>query len=174
MAVVEAEPQTFEDIEHLYCGSVYPNASRLKREGCETALCLFSAEWLGRQDVYWLAKAGIDVTCIDLNGEKLERMEQMYPEGFKYIQGDAYDFAEMALEQRQEWDVVTLDPWTGQFDQCAKLIDTWTKLARKVVILGHGNYRLSAPEAPEGWKHTLTIKRSDFKGGINWLVYERA
>ena len=42
-----------------------------------------------------------------------------------------------------------------------------------LIILGHGNYRLEPPEAPEGWTHAETIRRSDFKGGVNWLVFTR-
>ena len=166
-----AEPRVLEDIENLYCGSVYPGPQFF--EGCETALCLFSAEWLGKQDVYWLAKAGLQGTCIDLNGDKLRQMEEIYPRGWKFVEADAYEFAQESLERGLRWDVLNLDPWTGQFDQCAKLIDTWTTLARKVVVLGHGNYRLTPPEAPEGWTLAQTIKRSDFKGHVDWLVFTR-
>lgn len=166
-----AEPQVFEDIEDLYSGSVYPGKQFF--EGCETALCLFSAEWLGRQDVYWLAKHGLTGTCVDLQGDKLARMEEMYPSGWAFIESDAYLFAQEALENGLRWDVVNLDPWTGQFDQCAELLPTWTTLARKVVVLGHGNYRAQRPEVPEGWRLALDIRRGDFRGGVWWLVYAR-
>lgn len=169
MAVVA--DQNFEDIEDLYCGSVYPNPRTF--DGCESALCLFSAEWLGKQDVYWLAKAGLTGTCVDLQGDKLAQMRELYPEGWKFHEDDVYGFSELAVERGWQWDVVNLDPWTGQFQQCADLIDRWTTLARKVVVIGHGNYRLTPPEAPEGWTLVQTIKRSDFKGHVDWLVFKR-
>jgi hypothetical protein len=167
-----AATRTFADIENLYCGSVYPNIKHFAPEA-ETALCLFCAEWLGMQDAYWVAKAGLRGTCVDLQADKLEQMHELYPEGWEFVPADVYDFARSAKRYERQWDVVTLDPWTGQFDRCAKLIDTWTTLARKLVILGHGHYRLEPPPAPEGWTHAETIKRSDYKGGVNWLVFTR-
>ena len=161
---------TFEDIENLYCGSVYPN---LEEYAGGTALCLFCAEWLGMQDAYWVAKAGLKGTCVDLQDGKLLSMALRYPDGWEFTYDDVYDFAPRAVSEGRQWDVVTLDPWTGQFQQCADLMGTWTALARKVVILGHGNYRLTPPEAPEGWTLSQTIKRSDYKGGIYWLVFTR-
>jgi hypothetical protein len=165
-------PLRFEDIESLYCGSVYPSPD-VYMQGCSTALAIFCAQWYGTQDAYWLARAGLDVTFVDEQAEKLAVMRELYPGKTSSVVGDAYEYAKRALDEGLQWDVVNLDPWTSQFDQCAKLIDTWTTLARKVVVLGHGNYRLTAPEAPEGWQHALTIRRSDFKGGVNWLVFTR-
>ena len=171
MAAVAVEPEKFSDIEDLYCGSVYPGPQFF--QGCSTALCLFSAEWLGKQDVYWLAKMGLTGTCVDLNGDNLARMKEIYPEGWEFIEADAYDYAEAALGEEVQWDVVNLDPWTSQFGQCRALLTYWTTLARKTVVMGHGNYRVEYPEAPEGWKLTHDVRRSDFRGGVWWLVYQR-
>jgi hypothetical protein len=143
MAAVTA-PQALTDIESLYCGSVFPNPQVF--QGCETALCLFSAEWLGQQ------------------------MEAIYPDGWRFHTADAYEFARHAANQGRAWDVLTMDPWTGQFDKCAQLIDLWTAITRRVIVLGHGNYRLPAPAAPAGWRTLDVIKRSDFKGGVYWYV----
>lgn len=171
MGTAVADPQTFDEIENLYCGSVYPGAPVFK--GCETALCLFSAEWLGMQDVYWLVKHGLTGTCVDLNGDNLSRMKELYPEGWEFVEADAYEYAAVAVAEGLTWDVVNLDPWTGQFGQCAELLPMWTTLAHKVVVLGHGNYRAVPPEA-EGWTRTHDIMRSDFRGGVWWRVYQRA
>jgi hypothetical protein len=173
-----ADPREFSDIENLYCGSVYPNLELFAPEA-ETALCIFCAEWLGMQDAYWVAKAGLVGTCVDLQGAKLEQMRELYPEGWEFVEADAYVYAEAAVEADLWWDVVSLDPWTNQFERCADLIGTWTALARKLVVLGHGNYRLTLPyrltppEAPQGWTLVETIKRSDFRGGVYWLVFAR-
>jgi hypothetical protein len=161
---------TFADIENLYCGTVYPN---LEQYAGDTALCLFCAEWLGMQDAYWVAKAGLVGTCVDVQGEKLEQMREVYPDEWRFLTEDVYDFTELAEECGWKWDVLTLDPWTGQFEQCAELLPRWCALASKVVILGHGNYRLTPPEAPKGWTLSETIKRSDYKGGIYWLVFTK-
>jgi hypothetical protein len=168
VATLTAPPEQFSDIEDLYCGSVYPRVER--GQGYETALCLFSAMWYGMQDVYWIAKAGLVGMCVDLDGEKLNAMREVYPEGWEFVEGDVFEFAE---DTDRTWDVVTLDPWTGQFERCADLLPLWCSLAESRVVLGHGNYRLPDPVAPEGWQLVLKLKRSDYKGGIYWMVYER-
>lgn len=161
----------FRDIEVPYCGLVYPIPAL---EGCEDALCLFSAEWHGRQDVYWLAKHGIATHCVDLNGTKLQQMADVYPNEFSFSVCDVFEFADMAVDEGWSWDVVTLDPWTGLFERCASMLPVWATLARRVVVLGHGNYRLTRPSAPDGWEMVDAIRRSDFKGGVDWLVFARA
>ena len=168
MTTVET-PQAFKDIEVPYCGAVYPGPKL--REGCSTALCLFSAMWLGRQDVYWLAKAGLTGTCVDLDGERLAQMEAVYPDGWEFVTADVFDYVR---DQTRTWDLVTLDPWSGQFERCAEMLPVWTSLANRVVVLGHGNYRLREPEPPDGWSLAHRFKRSDFKGGVYWLVFTKA
>jgi len=163
----------FLEIEELYCGSVFPNKRRFFSQ-CQTALCIFCAEWLGMQDAYWVARAGLVGECVDTNGEKLAEMKLRYPDDWQFHTADAYEFAQEAVEDGRQWDMLTLDPWSGQFEKCADLMDTWTTLARKVVVLGHGNYRLEVPQAPSGWKLATSIKRTDFKGGVFWLVFARA
>jgi hypothetical protein len=152
MAAVAVAPASFQEIENLYCGSVYPGPQHFK--GCKTALCLFSAMWHGQQDVYWPGK--------------LAEMQAVYPAGWEFVNADVFDYVD---GQSRRWDVVTLDPWTGQFERCASMLPVWTTLARKVVVLGHGNYRLREPEAPDGWHLADRFKRSDFKGGVWWLVF---
>jgi hypothetical protein len=167
--IVVTPPQEFKDIEHVYCGSVYPGPQYL--EGCKTALCLFSAMWHGRQDVYWLAKAGLTGTCVDLNGDRLAQMEAVYPDGWEFVTADVFDYVQ---DQERTWDVVTLDPWSTQFERCADMLPVWTELANRVVVLGHGNYRLDWPKPPAGWVLADSFKRSDFKGGVYWLVFAHA
>lgn len=162
--VLDPVPASFDDIEDLHSGSVYP-----RLEGFQTALCLFCAEWHGRQDAYWIAKQGMTGTCVDLNAKHLREMQEVYPSGWEFIKADVYEW-----ETDRTWDVVTLDPWTGQFERCADLLPRWCSLANHVVVLGHGNYRLTEPQAPDGWRQDVKIKRSDYKGGINWLVFRRA
>lgn len=167
--MVPVAHHTFDDQHALYSGSVFPSFAL---EGCETALCLFSAAWLGKQDAYWVAKAGLVGTCVDLDGGRLAEMDDIYPDDWLFVHADVFEFA-ANWDGFHHWDVVTLDPFTNLFERCADMLPTWCGLARKTVILGHGNYRLTEPTAPEGWALTRRIKRSDFKGGVYWLVYQR-
>ena len=166
---MSAAPTVLRDIEHLYCGSVFPGPQFF--EGCETALCLFSAAWHGRQDAYWIAKYGMQGVCVDLDGGRLEEMRAVYPEDWQFIQADVFNFT--SIPTRPRYDVITLDPFTNLFEKCADLLPRWCDNANRVVVLGHGNYRLKEPPAPEGWTKGPRFKRSDFKGGIYWLVYTR-
>jgi len=169
VAAVSAAPTVLRDIEHLYCGSVFPGPQYF--EGCETALCLFSAAWHGRQDAYWIAKYGMRGWCVDLDRGRLDEMKAVYPEGWGFFPGDAFEYVKAV--QPGFFDVITLDPFTNLFEKCADMLPTWCELANRVVVLGHGNYRLTEPPAPEGWSQVAKVKRSDFKGGIYWLAYAR-
>jgi hypothetical protein len=147
-------------------GKLYP---RHVLEGAETALCVFAAAFLGRQDAHWLNEAGLQVDCIDIDLPRLERMKALYPESWRYLCVDAFDFAKNTGGM---WDVVSVDCPTGAFQRCADMIGTWCDLARQAVILGTGHDTALTP--PPGWKLTDFRRRSDFKGGVYWAVLERA
>ena len=87
--------------------------------GANTGLCVFAAEWHGKQDAQWLAKAGMTATCVDLNRTRLDEMERIYPQGWKFEEQDAFGFVDMSLRNWLKWDVVTADPFTGgTMDRC--------------------------------------------------------
>ncbi len=132
------------------------------------ALVLFAAGFHGRQDAYWIKQAGIPATCVDNDPELLAAMAPLYPEDWDFVLADAYAFAKVAVRQ---WDVVTLDPWTNQFQQCADNIEAWTGLAKHTVVIGHG-WNTAIP-VPDGWVGTDLRKRSDYDGGVYWTVMEK-
>ena len=165
MATVTA-PRTLDDVCDLHAGVSYPGHLL---EGCATALLLFCAHWHGRQDAYWIADAGMRGTCIDANPDKLVEMMAVYPVDWTFKNADVYEYAEHA---RQQWDVVSLDPWTNQFQECADRIDLWCSLARRLVILGTGHDTKVNP--PDGWRITEVTKRSDHNGGVYWTCLEPA
>lgn len=137
--------------------------------GCETALVLFAAGFHGRQDAVWIADAGLRATCVDVDGVRLEEMRVIYPDGWQFVTSDAYVFA--AMTDRQ-WDVVTADPYTNQFDRCADSIAALCRVARRAVVIGVGPSTVVTP--PQGWKITGSKRRSDYGGGVFWLTLERA
>jgi len=159
--------QTLADVRTAADESLYP---RHVLQGCETALVVFAAAFMGRQDAVWVAEAGLTATCVDHDARLLRRMERMYPAGWEFVCGDAYEFAE---ESGGQWDVVSVDCPTGQFERCAALLPTWCDLARRAVVLGTG------PEGaglvpPGGWVLTEWLRRSDFvEGGVYWAVIAR-
>lgn len=137
-------------------------------EGCESALVLFAAAFHGIQDAVWIADAGLTATCVDVDARRLGEMVLAYPEGWEYVPGDAYVYATLT---ERVWDVVSLDPSSGQFQACADRLELWCSRARHVVILGCGDD--TEIVVPDGWTLTEKLWRSRFSGGVFWAVLER-
>jgi hypothetical protein len=157
---------TLEQIRDLEAGAAYPG---YLLEGCRTALVFFCAAFLGKQDCAWIAEAGLTGTCVDRDGDRLDEMAGLYPDGWEFLKVDVYEFAE---ETGGMWDIVSLDPWTQDFDRCAEALPLWCSLARRAVVLGTGVD--TKVEAPDGWAVTEVRKRTDYDGGVFWTIVERA
>lgn len=139
-----------------------------KLVGMESALVLFAAAFLGRQDAVWVEEAGLVGTCVDNDQGALDRMQDLYPADWDFVTADAYQFARVTGGR---WDVVTIDCPTGQFEKVAEWLGVWCSIANAVVILGS---QKDAPQQPDGWKLADLIRRSDYiPGGVWWSVYEK-
>lgn len=156
-------PASFAHLEATGRGDVFPHDLL---EGCGSALCLFSAAFWGRQDVLWLALAGITGTCVDRDGEKLEEMRKFYPAGWEFVEADCFDHA--ATVGADAVDVVTVDCWSNQFQECADLAPEWTRIARRLVLIASGVD--TKTEAPDGWQALPRMLRSSYLGGIYWTI----
>lgn len=135
--------------------------------GCHTALVVFCAAFLGRQDAVWVADAGLQATCVDADQEKLDQMWALYPDGWEFCCDDAYQYAEQTDRQ---WDIVTLDPFTQHMARCADNIAAWCRVARHAVIMGTGLETLVRP--PNGWRVTERRRRTSHDGGVFWTILE--
>lgn len=161
-------PETLEEIRSPVDGLSFPCPALA---GSSTALVLFAAGFWGRQDAYWIADAGLHATCIDIDHEKLDEMAAVYPTSWDFLEADAYDWAEATTSR---WDVVTVDCPSAHFDRCAERVALWCQLARRLVVLGAGRHQRDAIEAPAGWAVTDIRRRSNYDGGVYWVVLERA
>lgn len=141
---------------------VYP---RTYLDGCETALVVFAAAFMGAQDAIWIHDAGLDATCIDHDARLLDLMRGLYPSGWEFLEVDAYEWLETA---EGGWDVVSVDSPTGHFERCAEWLPIFCRLARRLVVIGIGTD--THVEAPDGWEIVECIKRSDYEGGVYWSV----
>lgn len=135
--------------------------------GKETALVLFAAGFHGAQDAIWVHDAGLTATCVDQDAAKLGEMILAYPEGWEFVCGDAFEYANLT---QRKWDVVTIDCPTNLFGRCADAIDLWCSLAWEAVVLGTGDYDVAPPD---GWRVADTIGRSSYRGGVYWTVLVR-
>lgn len=158
-------PETFEAIRDADDRSFPTGVLRDAR----TALVLFSSAWYGMQDAYYVAAAGLRATCVDIRSENFEDMQRLYPEGWEFVQDDAYEFVKRT---QRKWDVVTVDCPSGHFQKCADLLPTLCRLARRAVVLGSG--AATRVEMPEGWRELTRNRRSMMYGGVYWTVAVRA
>lgn len=140
-----------------------------KLTGLSTALAGFCAGFLGRQDCIFLADAGMAATCVDLDAVKLVEMEHLYPANWRFVCDDIYDFAERLAVYGHVYDLVCLDPPTGQFDRVEELLPLWCGLADRLVVFGSWGQIM---DAPDGWQVTRHVWRSRFRGGVYWTVLE--
>ena len=135
-------------------------------KGCETALIVFASAFDGEQDARYIADAGLRGTCVDNNVKTLLRMQQRYPDDWQFIVADAFTFP---AHTRKTWDVVTVDPFTNQFDRVAAMLQDWCDMARKYVVLGVAPGQWLS--IPAGWRLREKVRRSPV---AHWAVLERA
>ena len=122
---------TYDQINRQAC----PYPGFLLPEG-GTGLALFSAGFHGWNDVIHMARKNMTVTCVDTNADKLWEMAQIYPQGWEFRVDDAWDFAEYAVLDGREFDVVSVDPFFGDAAERAwETMYLWVTLARKMVTL---------------------------------------
>lgn len=118
-------------------------------EGSGTALVLFAAAFGGENDAAHIWDAGLDGTCVDVDSAALFAMTGAYP-GWTFAPADAFDYARAAAAAGKAWDVVTLDPFTGDtMDRVIESLPVFCALARNLVVAGTDGREITAPD---GWR----------------------
>jgi hypothetical protein len=157
------EALTVDDVRAHGDRALYPTEVL---EGCESALVLFAAAFLGRQDACWVEEAGLVATCVDSDDRRLQEMLRLYPEDWTFVRDDAFSFVTRTARM---WDVVSVDCPSGAFERCAAHVTQWCQVARRAAIIGTApGERLAQPP---GWRVTRRIRRSSI---AYWTVMERA
>lgn len=138
-------------------------------EGCESALLLFCAGFLGENDGDVVAAAGIgDVTGIDHNAGRIAEMREKYP-AWTLVEGDAFEFALDQFEiPLMNFDLVSVDPDSGLDERVRAWLPAWCALARRVVVLGTVSDEPLDP--PDGWEAEPPVRRN---ARARWLPYTR-
>lgn len=138
-------------------------------EAADSALILFAAAFMGRNDAIHFATEGVrDVTLVDLDAGRLEMMRGLYrDEGWKWIAGDAWEVARELAEAGERFDVVSVDTFTGEAEEKSLgSLGLWTSLANEAVVATASSD--SAYRVPTGWS-TRIVWRSLH---VYWLVLE--
>ncbi len=151
----------------------YP-AYSLPRGG--TALALFAAGFHGWNDVIHMARKDMEITCVDVDANKLWEMAEIYPQPIAYHVEDAWDFATEAASKGTRWDVVSVDPFMGNAAEKAwESIPLWMSLARELVtvtVASDAEFVLSEGPVAEGerWRYSMYPRSSR----ASWLVLRRS
>lgn len=137
---------------------------------CETGLCLFAAAFCGHNDAVHFAEAGLVGTCVDIDGERLLEMRDLYPPDWTFTVADAWKFADTACALDLWWDAVSIDTFTGDA-MCHSLdsLDLWCSLARRFVTVTLTEDARDSYRVPQGW-NSFHFQRAQ---GVYWLVLER-
>ena len=139
----------------------------LLRQG-GSGLCLFAARFYGINDAIHMKRNEMSLTLVDVAPRVLE-MRIMYE--CAAVQTDAWEFAEWSRDQGEQWDAVSVDTYTGDATtRSLGDLELWCSLARDVVTCTHVTGQPYT--VPEGWRDWLFERNP--RGGINWLVLERA
>ncbi len=151
---------TFDEINRK--AQPYP-ANLLPQGG--TALSLFSAAFFGHNDVVHMVRKEMQLTCVDVDADKLWSMAQIYPKRTEWHVEDAWEFALDALAEGRKWDVVSVDPFMGDAAQKAwDCVHLWSTLATELVTL---TVDPKQPLwAPAGWKSHLFPRSTR----ASWMV----
>lgn len=146
-----------------------PYPAHLLPEG-GTALCLFSAAFLGWNDAIHFARKQMTATCIDVDQPRLREMEGIYPETWTFHAMDAWDFALEAKRHDDQWDAVSADTFTGQPEiHSLHSLELWCDLATTLVTVTCSKGRDLDKLIPDGWRHHLYPRSSE----VDWLVLTR-
>lgn len=159
---------TYPTLEHV-AQEARPYPTHLL-EDCETGLVLFASAFCGHNDAIHIAEAGIRGTCVDIDEARLAQMRDLYPVEWTFYPEDAWEFAEQSRTLGNQWDIVSLDPFTGEMmERVAGTVDLWCSLARRYVVMG-APYNVHLSKYPDEWRVTEVMGRSSI---ASWLVLTR-
>lgn len=137
-------------------------------ENAETGLCLFSAAFMGHNDVIHFLLEDVLTTCVDIDAARLTAMAELYPRTWDFLCDDAWEFAAAAAERGDRWDVVSVDSGRGSpTERSLANLDAWCALANHAVIatLEEGQTYTT----PAGWSAQLFRRNSE----VFWLMLTR-
>lgn len=137
-------------------------------ENAQTGVCLFSAAFMGHNEAIHFALEEVQTTCVDIDSVKLEEMADLYPEEWRFVCRDAWEFAEAAALREEKWDVVGVDTFRGNATERSLAdLGVWCEIANAAVIatLEEGQ----TYDVPEGWTATHFQRNSE----VYWLVLTR-
>jgi len=102
---------------------------------CESGLCLFGAGFYGRNDAIHMHNAGLSLTVIDTDKDKLLTMAHMYNEQI-ILEGDVLTWVPNTVASGiLTWDIVSVDSPTNLFEWVRDNFDTLVKLADKYLVI---------------------------------------
>jgi len=155
----------------------------------ESAALFFVAQFYGKNEVIHFYEMGVpDVTLVDIDKDRLDHMEDIYPDHWTCVLEDAFSAAERLKAEGKRYDLVMADPFSPMiretsFDKFPLFRDISNKyvlfIAAQAVfdelgldatpesIQAHYNAHID-PDVKVLDLH----KRSNHEGGIYWCVLD--
>ncbi len=135
-------------------------------------LFLFCAGFYGANDViYALDNPAVhSVVGVDSDCGKIEHMNDIYPEEFKFYCDDVFMWARSSS---QKWNTVVVDPPIAMNDEAIENLWLWQKLSTKYVVLTlmpdvAMRRRLAVGQDLGGWRIETLMKRNAVS--TYWMV----
>lgn len=142
---------------------------------CTSGLLLFCSGRMGAADGHWFRDAGlVDVTCVDWDEKTLEPFRAEYPEEWRYVQADVFEWANL-VDHR--FDIVSADAPSQYVARMISELPLWCRLANRYVTATVMGDLLDKPVSlPDDWDLLETIERASYPDGrvYHWLVLERS
>src|SRR5678810_1167117 len=107
-----------------------------------SAACFYAAGFYGRNDVVYVfdkLPSGGSLTLIDTDEEKLVDMHQIYSGRGRDLAvhvKDAWVAAQDFVKKQEQFDLVTVDPWSNDTLIALLRLPLWYSLARHALIIG--------------------------------------
>lgn len=158
--------------------------------GARSAACFYCAAFGGRQDVIHVADAGVpEALLVDTDGARLGEMLPYLEAapGWSIRCQDAIECARNLADVGRKFDVVILDPFTGDsMARAMNSIQDFLTIATLHVVAGVSKDWFDAQGVPpdsgglDRWADenivicdaVRLVRRSDFRGGTWWAVLE--
>lgn len=144
----------------------------------DSVLLLFASGFGGINDGCHVREAGIaQVTAVDTDAVTLAAMEAEYPDHWEFEQMDAFGLCRYTTRR---WQLVSADLPSSMPLEMVDRLPLFTRVAERYVVSTVCRHNFPGevsleelPAAPEGWRYRQLVRRSDYRGGIWWLVSER-
>ena len=156
--------------------------------GCRSAISFFCAQFYGKNDIIHIYRMGVpNVTIVDLDGAKLATMKTLYPCGWDFVEGNAFEICKSLSAESRKFDLVTCDPYSSLAREVSwDNFDLFISISNRFLLLLYTQAmfdELGIDPEPKALSKRLTermgrqistvdiTQRSTHAGGVYWCLF---